>query len=263
MSRLVPAILATAIALVAAPARADDASDANDKARQLYAEGKAEYDLGHITGALAKFEAAYRVRPVPALLFNIAQCHRLLGDLNSAAMTYRAFLRNDPNSPRAAQATELLHQVEEAMDRQQTAQHAPPLGLTQTQEAESKAALTPAVPAPPAEKTAAPAAGWPAAHKPAPAAATSTAPAPEPAQPRRRLWSYVAGGAAVAAVAGGSLFALKAKSAASDLQSTPHERADLDKLEPQIRSDASKGTALLVAGGVLAAAAAALWVMEF
>src|SRR5882672_4871301 len=139
MSRLVPAILAASLALLAAPARADDASDANDKARQLYAEGKAEYDLGHITGALAKFEAAYRVKPVPALLFNIAQCHRLLGDLNSAAMTYRAFLRNDPNSPRAAQATELLHQVEEAMDRQRTAQQAPPLGLTQ-QEAESKAA---------------------------------------------------------------------------------------------------------------------------
>ena len=254
MSRLVPAILASALALSAAPARAEDAPE---KARQLYAEGKAEYDLGHITGALAKFEAAYRVRPVPALLFNIAQCHRLLGDLNSAAMTYRAFLRNDPNSPRAAQATELLHQVEEAMDRQQTAQHAPPLGLTQTQEADLKSALPPAVPAPPAEKTAAPAAGWPAAHKPAPAAATSTA------LHHKNAWELL-----VATILSAQCTDVRVNLTTPDLfqhYPTPQSMAQATpaEIEPQIRSDASKGTALLVAGGVLAAAAAALWVMEF
>jgi len=247
-------------------ARADEASDA--KARQAYAEGKAEYDLGHIAKALEAFENAYRYKPVPALLFNIAQCHRLLGDLKSAAMTYRAYLRNDPSSPQASKAKELLEQVEEAMERQTKAQSAPPLGLTTpTQPAPAPApppaaaAPTPAPAPAPAPVVEAPPKIVPAVTR-APAAAVAAQPAPAPV-PRQRLWSYVAGGAALAALAGGTVFGLKANSAASALQSTPHDRAYLDKQEPQIRSDASKATALLAGGVILAAAASALWVFEF
>jgi tetratricopeptide (TPR) repeat protein len=236
-------ILAIALWALAAGAHADEASDA--KARQAYAEGKAEYDLGHIGKALQAFENAYRFRPVPALLFNIAQCHRLLGDLQSAAMTYRAYLRNDPNSAQAAKARELLEQVETAMEHQSKAQSAPPLGLS----------APPQPPPAPPQPAVAPA--------PVPAAAVAAQPAPAPQPPRQRLWSWVAGGAARVALAGGTAFGLKANSAASTLQSSPHDRAYLDGQEPQIRSDASKANALLIGGAVLAAAAGTLWVLEF
>ena len=226
------------------------AADEAESARQLYAEGKAEYDLGHIAQALAKFEGAYRVRPVPALLFNIAQCHRLLGDLKSAAMTYRAFLRNEnASSAQSQKASELLKQVEEAMERQSSAQKAQPLGLTQPEEHR---------PAPPPAVVAV--ATQPKPPAPSIAVETKTAPAAEPGP---RVWTWAAGGAAVLAAAGGTLFAMKANSAASDLQSGPHDRAFIDATEPQVRSDASKATILLATAGALAAATAALWVMHF
>ena len=247
-------VLAACVILLGttAAARADEPAEDSAKARQLYGEGKAEYDLGHTAQALAKFEAAYRAKPVPGLLFNIAQCHRLLGDLKSAAMTYRAFLRNESaGTAQAQKAAELLKQVEEAMERQSSAQQAPPLGLTQPEEKKPVVAIA-TTPSPP----------------PAVVPLAVTQPPVKPtrvveSEPRPRLWTYVAGGGAVLAAAGGTMFALKAKSAASDLQSTPHDRTEIDRIEPQVRSDSSKASLLLVAAGVLAGATAALWVFHF
>src|SRR5438270_108619 len=52
-------------------------------------QAEAEYNLGDFRGALVKFEALYKETGKAALLFNVAQCHRQLGDLQQAAVNYR------------------------------------------------------------------------------------------------------------------------------------------------------------------------------
>lgn len=98
-----------------------------EDARAAYDAGSSEYDLGHYKDALALFEKAFRLRHVPALLFNIAQCHRMLGELREAATVYRSFIAKETDAKRVGQAREILAQVEDAVARQSQAQYAPPV----------------------------------------------------------------------------------------------------------------------------------------
>jgi tetratricopeptide (TPR) repeat protein len=58
-----------------------DERDARTQAKALYQSGMAHYNLNEIREALKDFKEAYRLFPQePVFLFNIAQCHRRLGD---------------------------------------------------------------------------------------------------------------------------------------------------------------------------------------
>src|SRR5437660_11755476 len=119
-------VLMLAVSLAAA---ADDASDARG-ARAAFQKGQTEYNLGNYVEAAKHFEETYRIKPVPALLFNIAQCYRFTGNLEKAVQTYRSFLRNAPATDRnIALARELLQQVEEALASRKKAESAAPHGL--------------------------------------------------------------------------------------------------------------------------------------
>ena len=76
--------------LVATIAQADETSA---EARARYQRGTHRYQLNDYQGALAEFETAYRLKADAALLFNVAQCHRQLGQFQEAAERYREFLR--------------------------------------------------------------------------------------------------------------------------------------------------------------------------
>jgi hypothetical protein len=98
----------------------------------------------------------------------------------------------------------------------------------------------------------------------APAAAVAAAPAPAPQQGSwTRTAGYVAGGAAVAALAAGAYFGLKSKSDIDSAESAYHANgnawkpADLDTLNSG-NSKAHTANALFIASGVLLAAGAAL-----
>jgi tetratricopeptide (TPR) repeat protein len=119
MARRLPAIVIAAAAVWSA-GRAARADSAVELARSLYERGQRQYELGHYADARQLFESAYEAKAAPALLFNIAQCHRKLGDLGTAASLYRSFLRADPENRHAALARDLLQQVDETL-RQQTA----------------------------------------------------------------------------------------------------------------------------------------------
>jgi tetratricopeptide (TPR) repeat protein len=88
--RLLPStLLLTSLALASGPAHAQEAEPTaeppksvqsqKDLAREHYAEGSRLYDQADYAGAVAAFEKAYAAYPAPALLFNLAQAHRLLG----------------------------------------------------------------------------------------------------------------------------------------------------------------------------------------
>src|SRR4051812_8016102 len=74
----------TALVLIGALLAAEDAG-VFEQARQVNNEAQVEYELGHFQRSLELYEKAYKLRPIPGLLFNVAQCHRKLGQLKEAA----------------------------------------------------------------------------------------------------------------------------------------------------------------------------------
>jgi tetratricopeptide (TPR) repeat protein len=75
------------------------AAEPNAEARRLYAEGKAEYAQGHYTEAIGLFERSYALSESAALLFNMAQAHRLAGPAHcsDAVSLYKSYLLAEPN----------------------------------------------------------------------------------------------------------------------------------------------------------------------
>jgi tetratricopeptide (TPR) repeat protein len=75
----------------AAPARASD--DAEARSREAYERGQRHYDLGEFVEAERWFREAYRIAPVPGLLFDVAQALRRQGRCRDAIAAYQTFLR--------------------------------------------------------------------------------------------------------------------------------------------------------------------------
>ncbi len=82
-------------------------------AEEGYRAGQRAYDLGNYDDAIRAFSAAYELMSHPSFLYNIAQAHRLRGDLRSAIFFYRAYLKLDPESK---QRDAILRRVQELED---------------------------------------------------------------------------------------------------------------------------------------------------
>jgi tetratricopeptide (TPR) repeat protein len=79
------------------------------KARGLFGEAQKAYDLGQFSAALDQYSEAYKLRPLPGFLFNIAQCHRQLGNFKEASFFYGRFIdKSNPDAANVALAKELL-----------------------------------------------------------------------------------------------------------------------------------------------------------
>jgi tetratricopeptide (TPR) repeat protein len=92
------------------PARADDTA----RAKAHFVKGEAHFSLGEFRSALVEYRRAYLLRPLPPLLFNMAQCHRHLGELERAAFLLWRFLESDPAERPREQARAVLELVEAA-----------------------------------------------------------------------------------------------------------------------------------------------------
>jgi hypothetical protein len=83
----------------AAPASAAGAEEATRKqARSLVAEAQGLYARKRYAEAAARFERAYALKPVPAILFNLARCYDKLLDTPRALRAYRDYLRAAPEA---------------------------------------------------------------------------------------------------------------------------------------------------------------------
>jgi tetratricopeptide (TPR) repeat protein len=107
---LLSAALALAGTLAACPpVRAEPAPQAIEvQARARYDQGIVQYALGDLQGAVESWTASYALVPTPALLFNMGQAFRQLGDTRRALFAYRAYLRD---APEAANRDEVLAHV--------------------------------------------------------------------------------------------------------------------------------------------------------
>jgi tetratricopeptide (TPR) repeat protein len=97
------------IALLAAAPKLSP--EAKARTRELTLRSIREYNLGKFDQALKDAEDAYEISGLPALLFNLGQCHRAMGHWAKAEFFYRNYLRDNPRARNQAEVTELLAQM--------------------------------------------------------------------------------------------------------------------------------------------------------
>jgi tetratricopeptide (TPR) repeat protein len=106
------ALLAAAVVLTLWPPTQAHADPARlREARAHYEQAVAYYNLDEYAPALAEFREAYRIKPDPSFLFNIAQCHRRLGQNEAALDYYRKYLRNLPDAPNRADVERMVAEL--------------------------------------------------------------------------------------------------------------------------------------------------------
>jgi hypothetical protein len=93
-----------------------------ERAREMYRAASQHYDFGEYKQALDGFKEAYRNYEDPAFLFNIAQCHRALGDKQDAVLFYRSYLRKSSDAPNRAEVQNTIAELDAqiAADKQRS-----------------------------------------------------------------------------------------------------------------------------------------------
>jgi tetratricopeptide (TPR) repeat protein len=81
-------------------------ADKRGEARAHFAKGKALQEQRKYDEAIVEYQAAYALTPLPPLLFNIAQAHRLSGNKAAALEYYDKYLTADPEGPLSEEARE-------------------------------------------------------------------------------------------------------------------------------------------------------------
>lgn len=81
-------------------------------AKQAYEEALRAFNLGHWQDAIAGFERSYKLSGDAALLFNVAQAQRQAGNSKEAAIAYKAFLRERPDTPHREMIETKLKELE-------------------------------------------------------------------------------------------------------------------------------------------------------
>jgi tetratricopeptide (TPR) repeat protein len=153
--------------LWAAPSFADPA-----RARAHFDLAKRYFEVNEYRKAIAEFKLAHIEEPDPAFLYNIAECHRHLGEAPDALVFYRRFLLLSPASAPARASVE--KRIVELQARIRDAQGgAGPVGLLPPAAPSTSAASSPS----PTERPM-----QPAVLEPSPANITvAAAPPPAPA----------------------------------------------------------------------------------
>lgn len=131
--------------VLAVPAHAAPAEDTS-KAREHYQKGLVHFDLKEYSEALAQFKNAYRVVSDPVFLFNIAQCHRLLGQLEEALDFYRNYLRRAPQAQNRAEVDRRVEELERELSARPKSVVAKPAGSEPTKPAPPSVAQVPPPP---------------------------------------------------------------------------------------------------------------------
>lgn len=106
--------LTLALVLVAGLSGAARA-DSRDKARESFRKATKLYDFGEYAKALQAFKDVYEQVEDPALLYNIAQCHRRLGNTREAIDVYQSYLRRAENPPNRAEVRAMIAKLQKTL----------------------------------------------------------------------------------------------------------------------------------------------------
>lgn len=199
------------------------------KARELFREAQNHYKLGEFQMALDGFKDAYRNFEDPSLLFNIAQCERMLGHKQDALTSYRMFLSEVPSAPNRPEVERVIASLEQAIT-------------------DERAAQAPHEAVPPTERP------------PSPAPVAAATPPPPPPAPRRHTWWMLGTGAGLLGLGAAGI-----ASGAAMLAVNGHGTCSLAPGQvrcPQVYDTTAEGGALLGVGLAGAIAGAVLIALE-
>lgn len=91
----------------------------DERAKSLFAEGNQHFNLGEFELALSFYTRAYRIRPLPGFLFNIAQCHRKLAHYQDAVTAYQSFLATHPDASNRSLVESLIVEAQDKLVEEQ------------------------------------------------------------------------------------------------------------------------------------------------
>jgi hypothetical protein len=225
------------VVVVASPGGAQAAPPEDDvaAAREHYRKGTRAYDLGAYDEAIAEYSAAYRIKDDPALLYNMAQAHRLAGHATEALRLYRTYLIKVPDAPNRDQVQLKIEELQKLVDQQNKTKHQ----------------LPPDQPIQETGRQPPPATPEPAAAAPTPEAA---APAPQVDARRNRtlkIAGITAGAVGVVGVALGITFTVLAKQSYDQVVHASQDTVFDPALENRVNTYTPTGISLLVVGGAL------------
>jgi hypothetical protein len=106
-------------------------ADAGADAKRHYDEGTKLFNLGEFGPAAAEYKAAYKAKPDPVILYNIAQALRLNNEAANAIFFYRSYLRNVPNAGNRRDVERRIRELE-ALPAQPKAASSPPAPVPET-----------------------------------------------------------------------------------------------------------------------------------
>ncbi|MHB1845645.1 MAG: tetratricopeptide repeat protein [Deltaproteobacteria bacterium] len=92
------ACLALPLTLAASSPSAPAVDEAQLQAKALFERGRADYRAGHFQAAIGDFLDADKLKPSPALMFNIAEAYARLGEPTQAIQYYRSYLARAPEA---------------------------------------------------------------------------------------------------------------------------------------------------------------------
>jgi tetratricopeptide (TPR) repeat protein len=259
-------LVSVLVPAAASPARAQEAgAGAAASAREHYQKGTSYYDLGKYNEAIREFEAAYEIKNDPALLYNLAQSHRLAGNPEQALRFYRTYLRYVPKAPNRAEIDDRIKQLETLVNQKNAAQTTPPNQAIPpggnvpppVTTAPPPATTTPVEPVQPVVPPAG--APPPATTEPFPTAPqTPTVYAPPPQVPNDHHTMIRAGAITAGVGAGlfiiGAIYGGRAVGAANEVNDAASNNKKFDPQVEQRGKDAQKAEAVLMTLGVITAA---------
>ena len=116
------------VVLLICSAHLASANESSDKeiAKRSFIEGRRLYDVGEYRSALASFKNAYLHYEDGSFLFNIAQCHRQLGDKSEALRAYKSYLNRNSDAPNRPEVQRLITLLQTAIADDARAKQAPP-----------------------------------------------------------------------------------------------------------------------------------------
>ena len=155
------AVLAVLVSLsLAGAVRAQDSADdakkaaALEEARQHVAKAKVHYDLGEFKEAADEYITVYRLRPIPAILFNVAQAYRQGGLYEKARQFYKSYLRESPDAKNRAMIEQAIKDMDDLLAKERHTKDAAPMGVKEPAEATLPLANATPAKAPAAQKPA-------------------------------------------------------------------------------------------------------------
>jgi tetratricopeptide (TPR) repeat protein len=120
-------------------AQSNPKQEEREKAKEAFKRAEAHYKTGDYEKALEGYKESYLLSQEPILLYNMAQCHRLLGRSEEALRVYKNFVKDSPSNTKfVKEANKFIKDLEEVVKKQKEIEKANPTTVAPATEPANK-----------------------------------------------------------------------------------------------------------------------------